>query len=128
MLFDPHNNHQMYEGHIPEANLSYNQTSNTFHRHHLLESTSMVMSPVDILKPDYSRFPLFGDTYPLNCTLEEGDVLYLPSFWWHEVQSFPNVTAGRNLAINFWYDPFLIREFPCAECKLDVNPKYRHLL
>lgn len=54
MLFDPHNNHQMYEGHIPEAALSYNQTSNTFHRRHLLESTSMVMSPVDILKPDYS--------------------------------------------------------------------------
>lgn len=54
MLFDPHNNHQLYEGHIPEATLSYNQTSNTFHRRHLLESTSMVMSPVDILKPDYS--------------------------------------------------------------------------
>ena len=53
-MFDPHNNQQMYEGHIPEATLFYNHTANTFHRRHLLESTSMVMSPVDILKPDYS--------------------------------------------------------------------------
>ncbi|XP_061176606.1 uncharacterized protein LOC133185401 [Saccostrea echinata] len=128
ILFDPHNNHQMYEGHIPEAILSYSQTSNTFYRRNLLESTSMVMSPVDIQNPDYSRFPLFGETYPLNCTIEDGDILYMPSFWWHEVQSFPNKTAGRNLAINFWYDPFLVREYPCPECQLDVNPKYRHLL
>ena len=28
----------------------------------------------------------------------------------------------------FRYEPFLTREFPCAECQLDINPKYRHLL
>lgn len=39
----------------------------------------------------------------MNCTVEEGEVLFIPSFWWHEVKSFPNVTEGRNLAINFWY-------------------------
>ena len=53
-MFDPHNNQQMYEGHIPEATLFYNHPAKTFHLRHLLESTSMVMSPVDILKPDYS--------------------------------------------------------------------------
>lgn len=88
----------------------------------------MVMSPVDISKIDFERFPEFSSTLPLNCTIDEGEVLFMPSYWWHEVQSFPNVTAKRNLAVNFWYEPFLTKEFPCAECKLDVNPKYKHLL
>ena len=26
------------------------------------------------------------------------------------------------------YEPFLRRDFPCPECKLDVNPVYRDLL
>ena len=26
------------------------------------------------------------------------------------------------------YEPFFRKEFPCPECRLDVNPKYRHLL
>ncbi|XP_062579998.1 bifunctional peptidase and (3S)-lysyl hydroxylase Jmjd7-like [Saccostrea cucullata] len=128
ILFDPHNNHQLYEGHLQAARLSYNFTTKSFQRQYLEDTTIQVFSPIDIKKPNYTRFPLFGETYPLNCTLEEGDVLYLPSFWWHEVQSFPNITAGRNLAVNFWYEPFLNRDYPCPECQLDVNPKYRHLL
>ncbi|KAK3598783.1 hypothetical protein CHS0354_020895 [Potamilus streckersoni] len=127
-LFEPHENTQLYEAHIPEAILSFNKSTGEFHRKALLDSTSMVMSPVDILKPDFTRFPRFADAYPMSCTIEEGDVLFMPAFWWHEVQSFPNKTAGRNLAVNFWYEPFLTKEFPCPLCNLDINPKYRHLL
>ncbi|XP_052226244.1 uncharacterized protein LOC127841457 [Dreissena polymorpha] len=128
ILFDPHDNQKLYEAHIPEAVLSYNLETNTFRKQLLMDSTSMVMSPVDITNPAFERFPLFGEVRPLNCTIEEGDVLFIPSFWWHEVQSYPNVLEGRNLAVNFWYDPFLTKEFPCQYCKMDINPKYRHLL
>jgi cupin-like protein len=31
----------------------------------------------------------------------EGDVLYLPAFWWHEVVSSPD-DHGRNIAVNYW--------------------------
>ncbi|KAJ8023648.1 JmjC domain-containing protein 7 [Holothuria leucospilota] len=127
-LFEPHDNSRLYEAHIPEALLGYDKSSQTFRRKTLLDSTSMVMSPLDILNPDFKRFPRFADARPLNCTINEGDVLFMPAFWWHEVQSYPNITEGRNLAVNFWYEPFLQKEFPCQECKLDVNPKYRHLL
>ncbi|CAH1256685.1 JMJD7 [Branchiostoma lanceolatum] len=74
------------------------------------------------------RFPKFAEAVPMNCTIEEGEVLYMPSHWWHEVQSYPSSTQHRNLAINFWYEPFLTKEFPCQTCSLDVNPHYRHLL
>jgi len=60
------------------------------------------MSPVDIKKPDLERFPMFSQTKPYQCNLMEGDVLYMPSFWWHEVQSRPNVDEKRNVAVNFW--------------------------
>ncbi|CAG2240967.1 JMJD7 [Mytilus edulis] len=128
LLFEPHDNTRLYESHIPEAMLAYNHSTKQFTRNQLAQSTSMVMSPVDIKKVDFKRFPKFASTYPLNCTLNEGDVLFMPSFWWHEVQSVPNRKEKRNLAVNYWYEPFLTKEFPCPTCKLDVNPKYRHLL
>ncbi|XP_071120831.1 jmjC domain-containing protein E-like [Mytilus edulis] len=128
LLFEPHDNTRLYESHIPEAMLAYNHSTKQFTRNQLAQSTSMVMSPVDIKKVDFKRFPKFAGTYPLNCTLNEGDVLFMPSFWWHEVQSVPNRKEKRNLAVNYWYEPFLTKEFPCPTCKLDVNPKYRHLL
>ncbi|KAL5006392.1 hypothetical protein ScPMuIL_015198 [Solemya velum] len=128
IMFEPHNNSRLYEGHIPEAMLSYNEKTGEFRRKSLVDSTSMVMSPVDILKPDMKRFPKFLDTHPLNCTISEGEVLFMPSFWWHEVQSYPSQKEARNLAVNFWYEPFLTKEFPCPECPLDINPKYRQLL
>ena len=102
-LYEPHQNSRLYEAHIQEASLAYNPVTKKFWRKELLESTSMVMSPVDILKPDYNRFPKFKEAQALNCTINEGDVLFMPSFWWHEVQSYPSENEPRNLAVNFWW-------------------------
>ncbi|XP_066934010.1 bifunctional peptidase and (3S)-lysyl hydroxylase JMJD7-like [Clytia hemisphaerica] len=127
-IFEPHRNYDLYEAHIQEAMLGYNPKSGKFRNHELLDSTSMVMSPIDILKPDFDRFSNFTRAKPMECHLNEGDVLFLPAFWWHEVQSYPNAVEQRNLAVNFWYKPFLTKEFPCVDCKLDVNHVYRELL
>ena len=86
------------------------------------------MSPVDILNPDYERFPLFGDAIPLRCRIERGEFLFLPSWWWHEVQSYPEKDEGINIAVNFWFRPFYEKEYPCQTCPLEFNPFYRHLL
>ena len=110
-IFDPHSNENLYEAHIPEAILGYKPKTGTgsehgnggkFYRKSLLQSTSMVMSPVDILNPDLERFPLFTRARRLECTLTPGDVLFMPAFWWHEVQSQPDTRENRNMAVNFW--------------------------
>ncbi len=101
-LFDPHHNENLYEAHIPEAILTFDHQTTTFFRRSLLESTSMVMSPVDILRPDLDRFPNFAKARRLHCVLQPGDILFMPAFWWHEVQSSPDPVEKRNLAINFW--------------------------
>lgn len=128
IIFEPHHSEQLYEAHIPEAEFSVDMATLKFSRHQLTESTSMVMSPIDLDYPNVERFPLFEKAKPLNCTINEGEVLFMPAFWWHEVRSSPNKLRHRNLAVNYWYEPFLTKEFPCTECKLNVNPAYNHLL
>ena len=136
----------LYEGHMREAKLSYRSgggdggaavgggaaaaggggsgAAASFARDNLMSSTSMVNSPVDIARPDLRRFPRFARARPMRCTVAAGDALYLPAFWWHEVQSTPDAGAARVLATNFWYAPIFTKEFPCAACALDVNPAY----
>lgn len=94
----------------------------------LLESTSLVMSPVDILSPDFERFPNFKDAKPMNCSVGPSETLFLPSYWWHEVQSYPDHSEPVNIAVNFWYEPFFSKEFPCQTCSLSVNPFYFDIL
>ena len=55
--------------------------------------------PVDPLNPDYKKYPQFSKAKPLSCTLKKGDVLYLPSLWFHHVQQ-----TQATIAVNFWYD------------------------
>jgi hypothetical protein len=37
----------------------------------------------------------------LECTVRAGEMLYLPSAWWHEVTS--EAEGGRSLSLNFWF-------------------------
>ena len=37
----------------------------------------------------------------LDCTVQEGEMLFLPSAWWHEVES--HAVEGRSLSLNWWF-------------------------
>ena len=53
--------------------------------------------------PDLSRFPRFDPSKGLRVELSEGDVLYLPAYWWHQVESL----GVENVNLNFWWLPRL---------------------
>eukprot|EP00884_Botryococcus_braunii_P002449 jgi/Botrbrau1/12204/Bobra.0197s0001.2 len=63
-------------------------------------------SPVDLLSP-HPGVPLDPATLSAcsaaQCAkLNEGDVLFIPEGWWHQVE-----TSGVTIAVNFWFDsPF----------------------
>jgi ribosomal protein L16 Arg81 hydroxylase len=40
---------------------------------------------------------------PYKVELKEGECLYLPAFWHHEVKSFPDRDEHLNVAVNFWF-------------------------
>lgn len=50
---------------------------------------------------DSKRFPRFDSSAGVRIELHEGDVLYIPAYWWHQVESL----ARENLNLNFWWLP-----------------------
>ncbi|GCC20442.1 hypothetical protein chiPu_0019002, partial [Chiloscyllium punctatum] len=55
--------------------------------------------PLDPLNPDLSHYPEYSHARPLHCTVRAGEMLYLPSLWFHHVQQ-----SHGCIAVNFWYD------------------------
>ncbi|KAG2205500.1 hypothetical protein INT47_005874 [Mucor saturninus] len=57
--------------------------------------------PVNPLFPDFTKFPRFAHACPITVTVNEGQMLYLPALWFHQVMQ--NGDEGV-IAINYWYD------------------------
>ena len=54
---------------------------------------------VDPLKPDLEEYPEYANASPLRMRLHAGDILYLPSLWFHHLSQ-----SQGCVAVNFWYD------------------------
>jgi hypothetical protein len=67
------------------------------------------ISPHCIHQPDKikERFPLFKDVEKLEFTLKEGEMLYIPAAWFHEVRSTIGTESEKDyhIALNYWYAP-----------------------
>ncbi len=59
------------------------------------------ISLVDLAAPDFERFPRYAQALKAAQVfeLEPGDALFIPSTWWHGVQSL----APVNALVNFWW-------------------------
>jgi hypothetical protein len=59
------------------------------------------VSMVDFAAPDFERFPKFADAlkHAQLAALEPGDVLFIPSMWWHHVQALD----AFNVLISHWW-------------------------
>lgn len=57
---------------------------------------------IDVLNIDKEKFPLTRHIQPIVVRLNPGDFLYLPPFWWHQVES-----NDAYISINFWGYPRL---------------------
>ncbi len=59
------------------------------------------LSMVNIEAPDYERHPKFSEALntAITAELEPGDALYIPSMWWHHVESLEKL----NVLVNYWW-------------------------
>jgi hypothetical protein len=55
-------------------------------------------SPINPFRPELARFPRFAHAHPMEATLEPGDVLLIPKYWWHCVYS-----AEASVNLNTWF-------------------------
>ena len=56
------------------------------------------LSEVDLHKPDYERHPLYRHAVPWRLILQPGDLLFVPSYWWHGAWS-----ESVSISVNHWW-------------------------
>jgi hypothetical protein len=59
------------------------------------------ISLVDFARPDYTRFPKFAEAvkHAQSAELSPGDALFIPSMWWHHIESLDSF----NVLVNYWW-------------------------
>ncbi|XP_068694884.1 lysine-specific demethylase 8-like isoform X1 [Montipora foliosa] len=65
------------------------------HKSTLLNNTSQV----DVEEPDLVRFPEFASAVYQECILREGQMLYIPPYYWHYVRSL-----SLSFSVSFWWN------------------------
>jgi hypothetical protein len=82
-------------------------------------------SRVDVMRPDYERFPHFRDVPAYETQLEPGDMLYIPIHWFHHVLSL-----DAAISVNYWWRARLLQSLRPAAAwywpRLVANGTVRH--
>jgi hypothetical protein len=69
--------------------------------HEALHTYGSAESPLNPFVPDLARFPRFAHATPVEATLEPGQILLIPKYWWHCVYA---VEPAVNLSTHFRWD------------------------
>jgi hypothetical protein len=66
-----------------------------------LTPAGQAVSLVDFAQPDHDRFPRFAQAlaHAQVAELEPGDAVFIPSMWWHHVESL----TPFNVLVNYWW-------------------------
>jgi hypothetical protein len=60
------------------------------------------VSFVSVTQPDFERFPRYANALAASreAVLDAGDAVYIPSMWWHSVESL----EPFNMLMNYWWE------------------------
>jgi len=58
-------------------------------------------SQIDFDHIDRKRFPLYHLAQPLETTLSPGELLFIPSYWFHHM-----LAVTENVSVNFWFKAY----------------------
>jgi hypothetical protein len=80
------------------------------------DSSALYDGKVNVDAPDFDKFPLLQNTTAYECTLESGELLFMPRLWWHHVVGLEkSITVNYNFFnhLNFGaYMTHLLRDLP----------------
>jgi len=104
-LLPPTNLYYLYENNFTSAIFkSRLNDQNTFDIIESEDKTQVPWIPVDPDNADLNKYPLFKNASPLHVTVHAGEVLYLPSLYFHKVKQVEKSPQEPVIAVNFWYD------------------------
>ena len=88
------------------------------------DSAALYNGDVDPDRPALDRFPLFRNATAFECVLEPGEMLFMPSLWWHHVIALESsITVNCNFfnRANFTaYLTDLLQRLPLSWTELKV--------
>lgn len=74
--------------------------------HHPMDRSAQVDLGAD-RKQQHTRYPRFAEARCLEVTLQPGDLLWLPAYWWHEVVTVAPAKGAKPdelvVSVNFWF-------------------------
>ena len=75
-------------------------------------------SPVNIINPDYDKFPLFKKAKAVKVILQPGETIFIPSGWWHTtyIHNF-NLTYAVDHVNSFNWNIFMDKNYLAAKKK-----------
>lgn len=79
-------------------------------------------SKVNIADPDELKHPLAKRATPYEVIAGSGDVVFIPAYWFHQVES-----SCRHIAVNLWFDTHdnrgFMNEFSKTKKQGELNPR-----
>ncbi|KAK9049256.1 hypothetical protein SSX86_031777 [Deinandra increscens subsp. villosa] len=110
VLLPPTDVHRMYIREYPAAKYNYSQETEEFKlelENPLRTVPWCSVNPYPLAEnkeKEMSEFPLYyNGPKPFEVTVKAGEILYLPSMWFHHVRQTPD-NRGLTIAVNYWYD------------------------
>lgn len=76
------------------------------------EAERVYRGAVDPTAPSWSKFPLFNEATGFHCILHPGEMLFLPSDWWHYAQALDaSITLSCNFVNHINFGDYLVAAF-----------------
>lgn len=66
---------------------------------------------VDSFNPDLEKFPLYANAKPVECILNQGEMIHIPSKWWHQVKNLENTISLAINSLNEWNYELVCQHF-----------------
>ena len=126
VLFSPFDTHNLHPLEMEQISADLGAGEKEGLQHNVGKHKVINFSPVNIneywhgegrqAKRARRRFPLFRRARPMTCDVPAGSALFVPSYTWHNVYSWPandvvDPAEGANIAINFWFAPAIRQHF-----------------
>lgn len=64
-----------------------------------------IIFQADLDNLDYETFPKLRNLHGVQAVIGPGDVLYIPIYWWHYIESVK--PEKYSVSLNFWYKVWL---------------------